>query len=122
VRPRQLGRYGESVVASYIQQQLGWTIVEQNWRCREGEIDIIAYDGDELVFIEVRARRGKYAEQKIFESIGPRKRERLFQLALSYFHHLDQITNQTFRFDVFGVIVESDDSFTIKHMRDALEW
>ncbi len=53
-----LGGRGEDVAAEYL-LGLGWTILDRNWRCRHGEIDIIATDGDTLVFVEVKTRRGQ---------------------------------------------------------------
>jgi len=51
-----LGRRGEELAAEYL-ESLGMLIVERNWRCREGEIDIVALDGDALVIAEVKTRR-----------------------------------------------------------------
>jgi hypothetical protein len=52
-----LGRYGEDVAARQL-QAAGLTILARNWRCREGEVDIVALDGDVLVMCEVKTRRG----------------------------------------------------------------
>ena len=51
-----LGRRGEELAAGYL-ESLGMPIVERNWRCAEGEIDIVALDGDALVIAEVKTRR-----------------------------------------------------------------
>jgi len=50
------GREAEALAASYLERN-GLAIVERNWRCRHGELDLIARDGDVLVFVEVRLRR-----------------------------------------------------------------
>ena len=79
---RKTGRLGEQMAARHL-QSLGYSIVETNYRTRFGEIDIVALDGDVLVFVEVRARHGRsfgLAE----ESLTPRKRERLVQLSEIY--------------------------------------
>lgn len=62
---------------------LGWTVIERNWRAPCGELDIVARDGDTLVFVEVRARRSNatYAPE---ETIGQRKIERLLATAAAY--------------------------------------
>ncbi len=52
-----VGRYGEDVAARLLAEQ-GWTIVERNWRCPTGEIDIVAVEDDTLVVVEVKTRRG----------------------------------------------------------------
>ena len=51
-----LGRHGEEIACRFLVEQ-GLAIVDRNWRCREGEIDIVARQGDTLVFVEVRTRR-----------------------------------------------------------------
>lgn len=76
------GRDAEALAATYLQRQ-GLRIVERNWRCRFGEIDLIARDGPSLVFIEVRARTSlRYGGAA--ESIDRRKRSRLIAAASQY--------------------------------------
>ena len=52
---RSLGAWGEAVAARHL-ERLGMSVLDRNWRCREGEIDIVALDGRTVVFIEVRSR------------------------------------------------------------------
>lgn len=52
-----LGRYGEELAVRTLRAQ-GMTVIDRNWRCREGEIDVVARDGSALVFCEVKTRRG----------------------------------------------------------------
>jgi len=61
---RQLGDRGEQAATAYL-EQCGYTIVTRNWRCRYGEIDLVARDGEQLVFVEVRTRRDRYALESI---------------------------------------------------------
>ena len=74
-----LGRYGEDVAARRL-TAAGLTILARNWRCRYGEIDIVASDGDALVICEVKARRGG-TWQDPMAAVTPRKAERLRRLA-----------------------------------------
>ncbi len=76
------GRDAETLAASYLQQH-GLRIVERNWRCRFGEIDLIARDGPSLVFVEVRARTSSHYGGAA-ESIDRRKRSRLIAAATEY--------------------------------------
>lgn len=116
-----LGQHGEALVAQHI-EQLGWRIVAKNWRCPRGELDLVAYDKRELVFIEVRTRQGKSALQKALESVGPHKLQKLVQLSTIYMaEHFDG-QEVMLRFDVFGVALDSDGYFKIEHVRDALQW
>ena len=64
-------------------QHLGYIVLQRNYRCTEGEVDIIARDQERLAFVEVRARRGTaFGTPK--ESVTPRKQARLAAVALCY--------------------------------------
>ncbi|MBC7231683.1 MAG: YraN family protein [Chloroflexi bacterium] len=79
---RALGQKGEDLAVRYL-QQLGYTVLERNYRSAEGEIDIIARDKERLAFIEVRTRRGT-AFGSPEESVTPRKQARLATVARQY--------------------------------------
>jgi putative endonuclease len=81
-RRRYLGQAGEALVAGRL-RAAGWHVRETNWRCQDGEIDIVALDGLDLVIVEVRTR-GRATMGLPEESIGPRKRARLARLAQRY--------------------------------------
>ncbi|HEX6608389.1 MAG TPA: YraN family protein [Chloroflexia bacterium] len=97
---RALGRQGEALAAAYLQAQ-GLVIRDANWRptgtdlapLLRGELDLVAMDGDTLVFIEVRSRRG--APGLAEESVTPAKRRQLLALARAYLAthdlHEDQV-------------------------------
>ena len=77
-----LGARGEAAARAYL-QRCGYAILAVNYRCRWGEIDIVASRGGVVVFVEVRTRRGEsYGSPQ--ESITPRKRERLVLTAQHY--------------------------------------
>ena len=78
VGPREraaLGRFGEAVAADHLVAS-GLTVLARNWRCREGEVDIIALDGDVLVMCEVKTRRGVGFGTPI-DAVTPAKAARL---------------------------------------------
>ncbi|HQJ35005.1 MAG TPA: YraN family protein, partial [Rhodoglobus sp.] len=77
-----LGRRGEEIAARYLASR-GLAIVERNWRCPQGEIDLIARDGGELVFVEVKTR-SSVAYGHPLESITPVKLARLRRLAAAW--------------------------------------
>jgi putative endonuclease len=79
---RALGMLGESLAVRHL-QGLGYVVLERNYRCRDGEVDIVARDGERLAFVEVRARRTQtYGTPE--ESVTLRKQERLASVARSY--------------------------------------
>jgi len=79
---RGLGRHGEDLAARHLATQ-GYEILERNWRCAAGELDMVARDGTCLAFVEVRTRRGQELGSPE-ESITPAKQARLVTLAESY--------------------------------------
>src|ERR687893_48288 len=79
---KSTGSHGESLAVDYLRRQ-GYTILETNWRCRRGEIDIIAQDGATLVFVEVRTRRSS-SLGSTEESVTAAKQRRLAELAQIY--------------------------------------
>ncbi|KPL81446.1 YraN family protein [Herpetosiphon geysericola] len=85
---KALGQWGEHYAAAYL-QQLGYQLITSGWRCRWGEIDLIAYDQTTLVIIEVRTRRGA-AHGSAAESLTLKKRQRLAQLMQAYLQVLEQ--------------------------------
>lgn len=77
-----LGRSGEELAARYL-ASAGLTVLDRNWRCARGEIDLVARDGAETVFIEVKTRSST-AFGHPFEAITARKLARLRRLALAW--------------------------------------
>src|SRR5512137_288895 len=89
---RALGQQGEELGAAYL-AKLGYDIVARNWRTRSGELDIVARDGDWLIFVEVRARRiGRDAASPMLgrpeESVTPCKQLQLVAMADAYLFEL----------------------------------
>jgi putative endonuclease len=80
---KKLGRWGEDAAATLLEER-GYLVVERNWRCHGvGEVDLVARQGDCLVFVEVRARRGR-AHGTPEESITAAKQKRLVALVDAY--------------------------------------
>lgn len=79
---RGLGRRGEELAAQHLQGK-GFDIVARNWRCEMGELDLVARDGECLVLVEVRTRRGRSLGTPE-ESITPAKQTRLIDLSEAY--------------------------------------
>lgn len=109
-----LGRYGEEVAARHLAEQ-GFAILERNWRCDVGEIDILARDGDTLVVCEVKTRRGAKFGTPI-EAVTPRKIVRLRRLAYRWLADR-QVRVPTVRFDVIGVVRPERGAAQVVHVR-----
>jgi len=102
-RRRRFGDFGERVAASHLEAK-GYAILERNWSTKEGEVDIIASRGPNLVFVEVRSRQGRTMGAPE-ESINGRKASHMRAAALAYSQqHPDAPQNQ--RIDV--VVIELD--------------
>ena len=102
---KKLGAWGEKVAATRLAAD-GYRIVARNWRCRQGEIDLIAQAGDGLLaFVEVKTRRGR-AMGTPEEALTPHKSRKLIELAQLYLSEHDLDTD--WRIDL--VAVELDDS------------
>jgi putative endonuclease len=78
----RLGRWGESIAARHLAAK-GYRIVKRNWRCRQGEIDLIAQAGETLVFVEVKTRRGRNMGTPE-EGLTPHKSRQLLTLGQIY--------------------------------------
>ncbi len=95
----ELAKRGEAAAALRLQQE-GYRILAANHRSPFGEIDLIARDGDTLVFVEVKTRRGRSGSPK--EAVTPRKQRRLSLLALAYLKAHGRLDRPA-RFDVVAV-------------------
>jgi len=114
---RHLGAFGERVAAAHLEAK-GYRIRARNFRCREGEIDIVAEDGDCLVFVEVRTRRGD-AFGTPAESVTVAKERRLLTVARAYLQeHIDVPPNQ--RIDVVGVELSRGRLLAVQHIEGAI--
>lgn len=100
---KQLGKKGEDVAARHLERN-GYRILSRNYSCRLGEIDMIAMDGDVLVFVEVRSRSGE-SFGLAQESVTARKQYKLRQLAW-YYLKAEGKTSCKCRFDVIAVLFD----------------
>jgi putative endonuclease len=111
-----VGRYGEQLAAEHL-ERAGLQILDRNWRCQEGEIDIVAADGDTLVICEVKTRSGLgYGDPA--EAVVAAKAARLRRLALRWLA-ADRLCWRELRFDVVTVLRGQGDEPVIRHLRGA---
>jgi putative endonuclease len=116
--PRQhLGRLGEDLAAEHL-ERLGYAIVCRNHRTRFGEIDLIARDGDCLVFCEVKTRRGR---GEPWDGLHDAKRAQVRRMARAYLTETtDRPRTRQLRFDAVGVVVDARGRLTrLDHLENA---
>lgn len=111
-----VGRYGEDVAVRHL-TDAGLVVVERNWRCREGEIDVVAREGDALVFCEVKTRRSATFGVPA-EAVTRAKADRLRRLALLWLRERGA-TAAELRFDVVGVVCRRSGAAVVDHVRGA---
>lgn len=112
---RRIGAQAEQLIRKYLSEQ-GYIILEMNYRCRQGEVDIIARHGQYYVFIEVKYRSSaQYGAPE--EAVGISKQRRISRAALYYLysHHLPEAT--PVRFDVAAI-----DGQQIRYIQNAFEY
>ncbi|MEO3875121.1 YraN family protein [Nonomuraea sp. B12E4] len=112
----ELGKRGEQIAGAYLQAE-GMRIIERNWRCRHGEIDIIAEEGPTLVVVEVKTRSGR-SHGTALESVRPDKLARLRMLAAKWLATQPQAF-ETIRVDVIALERFAGD-FALRHVRGAI--
>ena len=109
-----LGKSGEQAAADYLTSR-GFRILDRNWRCAAGEIDIVAAERYALVIVEVKSRTGRRYGSPL-EAVSRAKRARLRRLAVQWLNahgvRFDQV-----RIDVVGLVYEGTGGFTIEHIR-----
>jgi putative endonuclease len=115
VNKRREGSRGENLAAEHL-ERTGYRIVERNYRFERGEIDLIAKDGEELVFIEVKARRSD-AFGPPEDAITTQKQEQIKRVAEGYLFER-QIEEQACRFDVVAITFNHGKA-DIRVIRDA---
>ena len=98
---RTIGAGYETIAADYL-QKAGYTILDRNFRCRTGEIDLIARDGEYLVFIEVKYRKNKRNGNPL-EAVHERKQSVIGQVAGYYLLLHPRYRQMPCRFDVVGI-------------------
>lgn len=113
---KKLGRDSEALAARYLEEK-GFQILERNFRCSLGEIDLIAQEGKYLVFVEVKSRRSlQYGAPSL--AVNWHKQRKIVQLAQTYLK-VKKLIKTSCRFDVVSVFAPKDSLAQIKHIPNA---
>jgi putative endonuclease len=113
---KRLGERGEDAAAAYL-ERAGMTVIERNWRCSAGEVDIVALDDNAIVLVEVKTRRSVRSGTPE-EAVTPAKCRRYAKLAVAYIQSAG-VADVTIRFDVVTLLVIAEDRALLRHHRAA---
>jgi len=113
-RKDALGRYGERLAAEHL-AAVGFVVLERNWRCDQGEIDIVARDGDVLVICEVKTR-SSVSHGTPFEAVTQRKLHRLERLGIAWMK-ARSVRPRGMRVDVVSVLRPPTGRAVVEHVR-----
>lgn len=107
---KQIGKYGENLAVGFLKKQ-GYEIIKTNFRCRFGEIDIIAKDGRTIVFVEVKTRKTLRFGMPS-ESVDFRKQFHMKRVAQYFISYYLSHEDYTYRFDVVEILIDKKSNAT----------
>jgi len=114
---QEIGKLGEDIAVNYLKQK-GYKILDRNFECRQGEIDIIALDKKEIVFIEVKTRTSnRYGLPS--EAVNKIKQKHMLQ-SIKYYLYTRNLSDEFVRIDVIEVYIR-DNVYKVNHIKQALE-
>ena len=109
------GELGEKLAKEHL-EAAGYRILETGYRYKRVELDIIAKDGECLVFVEVKARRGTgYGHPSL--AVSRTKERNITKVAQAYMRRINHTWEV--RFDIIAIVLAADDSYELEHMKDA---
>src|SRR5688572_3407913 len=112
-----VGAYGERRAVEYLVHEAGMQVLDRNWQCSDGEIDIVAREGSALVFVEVKTRRDlQFGPPE--EAVIAQKRRRLRRLATQWLAQTS-LHPREIRFDVVSVLRPRRGPAVVEHIRAA---
>jgi putative endonuclease len=115
----KLGRESENAAEAYLKKK-GYRIIEKNFRCKLGKIDIIADQGGVVVLIEVKEARADHQYGHPFNAVNPTKQRKIIQVAQSFLAK-HQLLEKTTRFDVVGLTADPEGTFRIELLENAFK-
>jgi putative endonuclease len=113
-----LGRRGEDLAVEFL-SRLRYRILERNYRCRCGEVDIVVRQGSTIVFVEVKTRSSHFYGHPA-ASVTPFKQRQISKAALTWLSK-NRLHDTNARFDVIAILLHTDAAHSIDHIRNAFE-
>lgn len=114
---QETGKSGEEIASEYLEQN-GYIILERNFRCKQGEIDIIALDKEEIVFIEVKTRKNKHYGLAS-EAVNKQKKKHLMN-SIKYYTYIRNLQDDFIRIDVIEIYIQNK-KIKINHIKQAID-
>ena len=112
----ETGKIGEDIATRYL-EQIGYEIIQRNFQCKIGEIDIIAKDKDEIVFVEVKTRASAlYGQPK--DAVDITKKKHIYRSA-EFYIYIRHLENYPVRIDVIEVYKKQGE-FKVHHITNAI--
>lgn len=111
-----LGRKGEEIATDYL-QSIGYTILEKNFLCRQGEIDVIALDGNYIVIIEIKSRTNAVFGLPS-DAVTKQKLKHMLKAA-AYYLYTRHLENANVRIDVVEVYIKKD-KYQVNHLKQII--
>lgn len=112
----QLGKKGEDLACEYLEQK-GYTILERNYHFQKAEVDIVAYFGFQIIFVEVKTRSSTYYGEP--EEFVDEAKQKLVLKAAEAWLYERKMEGSPIRFDVIAIEARSETEFYIKHFENA---
>lgn len=118
---KEIGNLTENLAAEYLQNK-NYKILERNFRCRFGEIDIIAQKNKNIVFVEVKSRLADKVNSNYspFDNITPAKKQKLIKLGRYYLKNKKLPADASWQIDVIAVEIKNKTQFKIIHFEQAI--
>lgn len=114
-----IGKLGENVACDFLKEN-GYVLIERNFKCKQGEIDIISKDtvNGDLVFIEVKTRTNSLYGHPV-EAVNNHKQNHVYNSA-KYYIYKNKIENIPIRFDVIEIFIKNN-KFFVNHIKQAID-
>ena len=113
-----VGNRGEELATAFLERN-GFAIIERNFRCKGGEVDIVASEGKTLVFVEVKSRKTMtYGVPQL--AVTPFKQRQISKAALTWLAR-NYRHDSPARFDVIAILLSSDHQHQVEHIKNAFD-